>query len=87
MKIVPIGERIVIKKVEADQKTASGIVIPGAAKELPQLAKVVEVPEKNESVIKVGDEVIYKQYAGTEVKLDGKEYIVIDIENILAIVK
>ncbi len=87
MKIIPIGERVVIEKVEADQKTASGIVIPGAAKELPQLANVLEVPEKTDCSIKVGDKVIYKQYAGTEVKLDGKEYIVIDLENILAVVK
>ncbi len=87
MKIIPIGERVVIKKVEADQKTASGIVIPGSAKEMPQLAEVIEVPEENKGLIKVGDKVIYKQYAGTEVKLDGDEYIVVDLENILAIVE
>ncbi len=87
MKIIPIGERVVIKKIEADKKTASGIVIPGAAKELPQLAEVVEVPEDHDGVVKLGDKVIYKQYSGTEVKLDENAYIVIDLENILAVVK
>ncbi len=87
MKIIPIGERVVIKKVEAEQKTKSGIVLTGSVKEAPQWAEVVEVPEKNESSIKVGDKVIYKQYAGTEVKLEDADYIVIDLENILAVVK
>ncbi|MDO4772215.1 MAG: co-chaperone GroES [Bacillota bacterium] len=87
MKIRPIGERVVIKKLEAEQKTASGIVLPGAAQEQPQLAEVLEVPEAEDVKIKKGDKVIYKQYAGTEVKLDDVSYIVIDLEHILAVVE
>lgn len=87
MKIRPIGERVVIKKMEAEQKTASGIVLPGAAQEQPQLAEVLEVPEAEDVKIKKGDKVIYKQYAGTEVKLDDVSYIVIDLEHILAVVE
>ncbi len=87
MKIRPIGDRVVIKKIEADQKTASGIVLPGAAKEEPQLAEVLEVPEKEDLNIKIGDKVIYKQFAGTEVKLEDEKFIVIELNNILAIVE
>ncbi len=87
MKIRPIGERVVIKKIEAEQKTASGIVLAGSAKEQPQYAEVVEIPETEDLKIKVGDKVIYKQYAGTEVKADDTVYIVIDLENILAVVE
>lgn len=87
MKIVPIGERVVIKKLEADQKTASGIVLPGQVKEQPQLAEVLEVPDSKDIKIKKGDTVIYKQYTGTEVKIEDEKFIVIDMENILAVVK
>lgn len=87
MKIKPIGERVVIKKLEADQKTASGIVLPGASKEQPQLAEVLEIPDMEDIKIKKGDKVIYKQYTGTEVTLEDEKYIVIDMEHILAVVK
>lgn len=89
MKIKPIGERVVIKRVEAEEKTASGIVLPGQAKEKPQIAEVVEVPAKSEGdfPINVGDKVIFKQYSGTEVKLQNETYTVIDLEHILAVVE
>lgn len=87
MKIKPIGERVVIKKLEADQKTASGIVLPGSGKEQPQLAEVLEVPDMKDLAIKKGDKVIYKQYTGTEVTLEDEKYIVVDMEHILAVVK
>lgn len=87
MKIKPIGERVVIKKLEADQKTASGIVLPGSSKEQPQLAEVLEIPDMEDIKIQKGDKVIYKQYTGTEVTLEDEKYIVIDMEHILAIVK
>lgn len=87
MKIRPIGERVVIKKLEAEQKTASGIVLPGSAQEKPQFAEVIEVPNGDDLKIKVGDKVIYKQYSGTEVKLEEVSYIVIDLEHILAVVE
>ncbi len=87
MKIRPIGERVVIKKLEAEQKTASGIVLTSSAQEKPQWAEVVEIPEAEDVKIKVGDKVIYKQYAGTEVKIEDESYIVIDLENVLAVVE
>ncbi len=89
MKIKPLGERIVIKRVEAEEKTASGIVLPGQAKEKPQIAEVIEVPAKAapDFELKVGDKVIFKQYSGTEVKLDNETYTVIDVENVLAVVE
>lgn len=89
MKIKPLGERIVIKRVEAEEKTASGIVLPGQAKEKPQIAEVIEIPAKTEVdfSVKVGDKVIFKQYSGTEVKLDNETYTVIDLEHVLAVVE
>ncbi len=89
MKIKPLGERIVIKRVEAEEKTASGIVLPGQAKEKPQIAEVIEIPQKPAAdfAVKVGDKVIFKQYSGTEVKLDNETYTVIDLEHVLAVVE
>ena len=90
MKLVPLGDRVVLKQVEAEETTKSGIVRPGAAKEKPQQAEVVAVgpgPEEVKMEVAVGDAVIYSKYAGTEVKLDGEEYIVVKQNDILAIVK
>ena len=94
MKIRPLGDRVVIKKLEAEEKTASGIVLPGAAKEQPQMAEVVEVGpggvvDGKEIVmeLKVGDRVIFQKYAGTEVKLEGKEYTILKQSDILAVVE
>ncbi len=89
MKIRPLGERIVIKRVEAEEKTASGIVLPGQAKEKPQIAEVIEIPAKVDAdfAVKVGDKVIFKQYSGTDVKLDNGTYTVIDLESVLAVVE
>ena len=90
MKLVPLGDRVVLKQVEAEETTKSGIVRPGAAKEKPQQAEVVAVGPGTEEVkmeVAVGDAVIYSKYAGTEVKLDGEEYIVVKQNDILAIVK
>ncbi len=94
MKIRPLGDRVVIKKLEAEEKTASGIVLPGAAKEQPQMAEVVEVGpggvvDGKEIVmeLKVGDKVIFQKYAGNEVKLEGKEYTILKQGDILAVVE
>ncbi len=87
MKIKPLGERVVIQRFEAEEKTASGIVLTGQAKEQPQFAKVVAVGDAENMTVKVGDKVIFKQYAGTEIKLDGELFIVLDLENILGIVE
>lgn len=93
MKLNPIGKRIVIKKIEAEERTASGIVLPSSAKEEPQFAEVVaigaevEAKEKTKGIVNVGDRVIYSKYAGTSVKLDGEEYIVVKFEDVLAVVE
>jgi len=94
MKIRPLADRVVIEKLEAEEKTASGIVLPGAAKEQPQMAQVVEVGpggvvDGKEIVmeLKVGDRVIFQKYAGTEVKIEGKEYTILKQSDILAVVE
>ena len=93
MTVKPLGERIVIKMTEAEEKTKSGIVLPGSAKEKPQVAEVIAVgagitnDEKKKDEIKVGDKVIYSKYAGTEVKIDGEELIIIELEKVLAVVE
>ena len=94
MKIKPLGERVVIKKLEAEQKTKSGIVLTGTAKERPQEAEVVAVGpgavvdgNRVPMDVKVGDKVWYSKYAGTEVKVDGEEYTILKQDDILAIVE
>ena len=93
MRIRPLGDRIVIKKVEAEEKTKSGIVLPGSAKEQPQMAEVIAVgpsiseDEKKKEEIRVGDKVITSKFTGTEVKLDGQEYTIVKLNDILGIVE
>ena len=94
MKLVPLGDRVVIKQLEAEETTKSGIVLPNQAKEKPQQAEVVAVGpggmvdgKQVEMQVKVGDKVIYSKYAGTEVKLDGEEYIIVKQSDILAVVE
>ena len=90
MKLVPLGDRVVLKQVEAEETTKSGIVLPGAAKEKPQQAEVIAVGPGTDEVkmeVAVGDQVVYSKYAGTEVKLDDEEYVVVKQSDILAIVK
>ena len=93
MMLKPIGDRVVIQKAEAEKTTASGIVLPESAQEKPQYAQVVAISsdiendEKKKDSLSVGDKVIYSQYAGTDVKLDDKEYIVVKYNDILAVVK
>ena len=88
MNIKPLGDRVVIQMVAAEEKTKSGIVLPGQAKEQPQMAKVVAAGDggENKMEVKVGDMVIYSKFAGTEVKLDGEEYLILSQKDILAIV-
>jgi chaperonin GroES len=85
--IKPLGDRVVIKRLEAEEKTASGIILPGQAKEKPQMAEVVAVGPGTEDIkmeLKVGDMVIFSQYAGTEVKFEGEEYTIMGQKDILA---
>jgi len=91
----PLGDRIVIELVESEEKTASGIVLPDSAKEKPQEGKVVAVGtgrvlESGERValeVTVGDRIIFSKYAGTEVKFEGTEYLLLRENDILAVVE
>lgn len=88
--IKPLGDRVVIKRLEAEEKTKSGILLTGTAKERPQEAEVVAVgPGTNEvkMEVKIGDKVLYAKYTGIEVKVDGEEFIIVKQEDILAIVE
>lgn len=90
MKLVPLGDRVVLKQLKAEETTKSGIVLPGQAQEKPQQAEVVAVGPGTEKVkmeVKVGNQVIYSKYAGTDVKLDKEEYIIVKQEDILAVVE
>ncbi|MEF9945757.1 MAG: co-chaperone GroES [Lachnospiraceae bacterium] len=94
MKLVPLGDRVVLKQLEAEETTKSGIVIPGQAKEKPQQAEVMAVGpggliEGNEVVmtVAIGDQVIYSKYAGTEVEVEDEEYVIVKQSDILAVLK
>lgn len=94
MKLRPLGDRIVVKQLAAEETTKSGIVLTGQAKEKPQEAEVVAVGEgkiENGQLVKlqvkVGDKVIYSKYAGTDVKLAGEEYVIVSESDVLAIVE
>lgn len=94
MKIKPLADRVVIKMVEAEEKTKSGIILTGSAKEQPQMAEVIEVGpggmvdgKEIKMEVKPGDRVMFSKYSGTEVKLDGEEYTIVKQSDILAIVE
>ena len=94
MKLVPLGDRVVLKELDAEETTKSGIVLPGQAREKPQQAEIVAVGpggmvdgKEIKMEVKVGDKVIYSQYAGTNVKLDGEKYIIVRQNDILAVVE
>ncbi len=94
MKLVPLGDRVVIKQLLAEETTKSGIVLPGQSKEKPQQAEVVAVGpggmvdgKEVTMQVKVGDKVIYSKYSGTEVELDDVEYIIVKQSDILAIIE
>ena len=94
MKLVPLSDRVVLKQLKAEEKTKSGIILASAAQEKPQEAEVIAVGpggmvdgKEVKMEVAVGDQVIYSKYAGTEVKMDGTEYIIVKQNDILAIVK
>lgn len=94
MKIQPLFDNVLIEPLEAEEKTASGILLPDSAKEKPQTGKVIAVGkgkvgpkgDTHPMVVKVGDTVMYKKWGGNEVKLEGKEYTLVGQEDILGIV-
>ena len=90
MKLVPLGDRVVLKQLVAEETTKSGIVIPGQEKEKPQQAEVIAVGPGTDKVkmeVKVKDQVIYSKYSGTEVKMDDQKYIIVKQNDILAIIE
>ena len=94
-KIKPLHDRILVKRLESEQKTAGGIIIPDTAQEKTQLANVIEVGDgrvskdgsKKPLTVKKGDKVLLGNYSGTEVKFDGQEYIILKEDEVLAVVK
>lgn len=94
MKLVPLGDRVVLKQLVAEETTKSGIVLPGQNKEKPQQAEVIAVGpggtvdgKEVKMEVKAGDNVIYSKYAGTDVKIEEEEYIIVKQSDILAILK
>ena len=94
MNIKPLADRVVIKMLEAEETTKSGIILTSKAQEKPQVAEIVAVGpggvvdgKEVKMEVKVGDQVIFSKYSGTEVKMDGTEYIIVKQNDILAIVK
>ena len=95
MKIKPLSDKILVQRLEAENKTAGGIVIPDAAKEKPQKGKVITVGKGRilddgklrPMQVKKGDKVLFTSYAGTEIKIDGHEYLIMDESDILAVIE
>jgi Chaperonin 10 Kd subunit. len=94
MKVRPLGARALIKEVESEETTKGGIILPSSAKEKPYIAEVIEVGpgevrdgKEIKMEVKKGDRVLFRKYAGTEVKLDGEEYIIIKQDDILAVLE
>jgi chaperonin GroES len=94
MTIIPLNDKIVVERLEADDKTAGGIILPDTAKEKPKQGKVLAVGEgkplesgkRAPFQVKVGDRVLFTSYAGNEVNVDGKEYLVMTEDDVLAVV-
>jgi chaperonin GroES len=95
MKIRPLADKVLVQRLEAENKTAGGIVLPDTAKERPQRGKIVSVGEgkvlddgkRRKMQVKKGDIVLFTSYAGTEIKIDGKEYLIMDESDIMAVVE
>lgn len=93
MNLKPLGDKIIIKKLEVQEKTKSGIVLPQSAKEQPVMAEVIAISdeitndEKRKDQVKLGDKVIFTKYAGTEIKVDEEEVTILKLLDILAVVQ
>lgn len=87
MKFRPIGERTLVKPVEREEKTASGIVLPETAKDQPQTAEVVAVGDSQNGGVSEGNLVIFARYSGTKIKLDDEEYLVLDSDDLLGVIE
>ncbi len=95
MKIKPLQDRILVKRIEEEEKTKGGIIIPDAAKEKPQEGRVIAVGDgklldngtKAPLTVKVGDKILFGKYAGTEIKIEGEEHLILREDDVLAIVE
>jgi chaperonin GroES len=95
MKVKPLQDRLVIKRIEEEEKTKGGIIIPDAAKEKPQEGRVVaigdgkvlESGQKSPLTVKVGDKILFGKYSGTEIKIDGEEHLILREDDVLAIIE
>jgi len=87
MKLNPLGDRALVKMVEQEDTTASGIVLPDTAKEKPQTAEVIAVGAHEDVNVSVGDVVVLRKYGGTEIKIDGEEQMIVEGEDILGVVE
>lgn len=95
MKIRPLADKVLVQRLEAENKTAGGIVLPDSAKEKPQEGKIINVGEGKvlddgtikKMQVKKGDKVLFTSYAGTEVKIDGKEYLIMSESDIMAVIE
>ncbi len=95
MKVKPLADRIVVKRIEEEEKTKGGIIIPDAAKEKPQEGRVVAVGDgkvlengqKSPLTVKVGDKILFGKYSGTEIKIDGDEHLILREDDVLAIIE
>ncbi|MHC4460150.1 MAG: co-chaperone GroES [Planctomycetota bacterium] len=95
MKIRPLADKVLVQRLEAETKTAGGIVLPDSAKEKPQRGKIVSVGTgkllddgtRKKVQVKKGDMVLFTSYAGTDVKIDGKEYLIMDESDIMAVIE
>ncbi len=95
MAVKPLDDRVLVKQSEAEERTAGGIVLPDTAKEKPQRGKVIatgpgkllDTGKRGEMSVKKGDEVFYGKYSGTEIKIDGEEYVILKETDVLAIIE
>ena len=95
MKMRPLHDRVIVKRIDEEEKTSGGIIIPDAAKEKPQQGKVIAVGKGkllesgkvNPMAVKKGDRVLFGKYAGTDIKIDGEEHLIMREDDILAVIK
>ena len=87
MNVEPLGLRVLVRPIESEAKTASGLILPDSAKEKPQIGEVIAVGDDEEMMVEVGQKVLFPKYTGTEIKLEGVEHIIMDATDLLAIVK
>ncbi len=88
MNIQPLGTRVLIRPIEQEAKTSSGILLPETAKEKPQMGEVIAIGDETEDIpVEVGQKVLFPKYTGTEIKIDGEEHLIMEASDLLAIVK